>query len=262
LKSAFYSALLTNGKRIVPTTSFSDLRGFLDLIRPVDAGLQLVRLGAAGDGGYLTPDDLDGVDFCFSPGVSNVADFEMDLAQRGIKSFLIDYSIQTAPVNHPLIDFKRKFLGITNDEMYIRLDDWVMATAPKSTDNILQMDIEGAEYDVLFDVSAETLQKFRLLIIEFHHLDNLMLAGDFKLFNLIFKKITKYFDVVHIHPNNCAKPYRYGEFEIPPIMELTFLRKDRVKQRIALSQFPHPLDHANVDHIADFALPQCWYQSR
>lgn len=232
------------------------------MIQPIDAGYPLIRIGAKGDGGYLVPDDLEGVDYCFSPGVSTVADFELALAQHGVKSFLIDYSVQTAPVSHSLIEFERKFLGIDNDDMFVRLDDWTQSKAPGCHDGILQMDIEGAEYDVLFDVSPEALQKFRMLIIEFHHLDNLMLAGDFKLFDLIFKKITKYFDVVHNHPNNCAPPYQYGDFEIPPIMELTFLRKDRVKQRISLSSFPHPLDHKNVDEMEDFALPACWYSHR
>lgn len=262
LKSSIYSALLSKGKRIVPTTPFSKLNEFFKMIQPIDAGYQLVRIGAPGDGGYLVPDDLEGIDFCFSPGVSTVADFELSFANRGVKSFLIDYSVETAPVNHALIEFERKFLGITNDEIFVRLDDWVKAKAPNSNNNILQMDIEGAEYDVLFDVSPETLQKFRILIIEFHHLDNLMLEGDFKLFDLIFKKITKYFDVVHNHPNNCAPSYQYGAFEIPPIMELTFLRKDRASQRVPVSQFPHPLDRHNVDGMEDFALPKCWYHAR
>jgi hypothetical protein len=262
LKTALYNALLSKGKRIVPTTHFDRLHDFFTMIQPINAGFPLLRIGAAGDGGYLVPDDLEGIDFCFSPGVSTVADFELTLALREIKSFLIDYSVQMAPVSHPLIDFERKFLGINNDEIFVRLDDWVNTKAPGSDNCILQMDIEGAEYDVLFDVSAETLQKFRILIIEFHHLDNLMLAGDFKLFDLIFKKITKYFDVVHNHPNNCAPPYQYGNFEIPPIMELTFLRKDRVKQRTPATRFPHPLDHKNVDDMKDFALPTCWYSHR
>ncbi len=259
LKSALYSLLLRKGKRIVPTTPFYLLQEFFKMVYPIDAGYPLLRIGGTGDGGYLVPDDLEGINFCFSPGVSTVADFELTLAGRGIKSFLIDHSVQAAPVSHPLIEFERKFLGINNDEIYVRLDDWVKTKAPDSDNSILQMDIEGAEYDVLFDVSIETLQKFRILIIEFHHLDDLILAGNFKLFDLIFKKITKYFDVIHNHPNNCAPPYQYGAFEIPPIMELTFLRKDRVKQRIPVTRFPHALDHRNVDDMEDYALPKCWY---
>ena len=122
------------------------------------------------------------------------------------------------------------------------------------------MDIEGAEYDVLFDTSDEILKRFRIMVIEFHHLDSLMLAGEFKLLNLIFNKISKHFDVVHIHPNNCAPAYSYLEFQIPPIMEFTFLRKDRVKFYDQLNSFPHPLDHPNIEDLVDFPLPECWYK--
>ena len=260
ISSAVYNALLQRGRRIVPTTDPEALRKFFRMLQPVDGGKALIRLGATGDGGYLLPDDLDGIGHCFSPGVSTVADFELDLAGRGIRSFLIDYSVESAPVSHPLIQFERKFLGLTNDDVYVRLDDWTKAMAPDGSDFLLQMDIEGAEYDVLFDVSEETLQKFRILIIEFHHLDKLMLAGDFKLYDLVFRKLAKFFDVVHNHPNNCALPHRYGSFEIPPIMELTFLRKDRSVKRTPVRKFPHPLDHKNIEELDDFALPKCWYQ--
>lgn len=260
LSSTVYNALLQRGRRIVPTTDPETLRQFFRMLQPVRGTKELVRLGAAGDGGYLVPDDLDGIRYCFSPGVSTVADFELDLARRGIRSFLIDYSVESAPVTHPLIQFERKFLGLSNDDVYVRLDDWTQAMAPDSSDFILQMDIEGAEYDVLFDVSEETLKKFRILIIEFHHLDKLMLAGDFKLYDLVFRKLCKHFDVVHNHPNNCALPHRYQSFEIPPILELTFLRKDRTEKRTPVNSFPHPLDHKNIEDLDDFALPKCWYQ--
>jgi hypothetical protein len=261
LSSTLYNALLKRGRRVVPTTDPQALQRFLHMVQPVAGGKDLIRLGAAGDGGYLVPDDLEGVRCCFSPGVSTVADFELDLAGRGIRSFLIDYSVESAPVSHPLIQFERKFLGLTNDDVYVRLDDWTKAMAPDGSDFILQMDIEGAEYEVLFDVSEETLQKFRILIIEFHHLDKLMLAGDFRLYDLVFRKLAKYFDVVHNHPNNCALPHRYGNFELPPIMELTFLRKDRATSRTPVVKFPHPLDHKNIEELEDFALPKCWYQA-
>ena len=30
-------------------------------------------IGGAGDGGYLVPDDLDGIEYCFSPGVNLIS---------------------------------------------------------------------------------------------------------------------------------------------------------------------------------------------
>ena len=46
---------------------------------------------------------------------------------------------------------------------------------------------------------------------------------------------------------------------IPPIMEFTFLRKDRITQKGKNLSFPHKLDRANLAQYDDFALPKCWY---
>ena len=53
--------------------------------------------GPDGDGGYLVPDDLEGIVACFSPGVSNVAGFEKDCALKGMKVFMADASVEARP---------------------------------------------------------------------------------------------------------------------------------------------------------------------
>jgi hypothetical protein len=45
---------------------------------------------------------------------------------------------------------------------------------PSSDDLILQMDIEGAEWHVLLNVSRDTLRRFRIIVIELHDLERLM----------------------------------------------------------------------------------------
>jgi hypothetical protein len=258
IKKFVHHMLLRRQRSIVPTTSPVALREFLKMVRPVATNHPLVRLGCDGDGGYLVPDDLLGLGACFSPGVSTVADFELSLAERGIPCYLADYSVEHAPVQHPLISFEKKFLGLTNSEVFTTLGSWVNQHAADKTDFLLQMDIEGAEYDVLFDVSDETLKKCRIIIIEFHHLDRLLIAEGFRFLNLIFKKLDKHFKVVHIHPNNCAPAYKVGEFEIPPIMEFTFHRRDRFKEYRHISQLPHLLDFPNIPSLPDVHLPNCW----
>ena len=258
IKKIANQMLLRRQRSIVPTTSPLLLRNFLKMVQPVATNHPLIRLGCEGDGGYLVPDDLEGIAACFSPGVSTVADFELSLAERGIPCYLADYSVDQAPVQHPLISFEKKFLGLENNEVFTTLDAWMAKHEPNKTDFLLQMDIEGAEYDVLFDVSDETLQKCRVLVIEFHHLDRLIINEGFRFLNLIFKKLDKYFKVVHIHPNNCAPFYVYDEFEIPPIMEFTFLRRDRIFETTPVCDFPAALDRSNVPELPDLQLPLCW----
>lgn len=261
IKKIVHQLLLRRQRCIVPTTSPSLLRNFFKMVHPVSTNHPLIRIGCDGDGGYLVPDDLEGITACFSPGVSTVADFELSLAERGIPCYLADYSVERAPVQHPLISFEKKFLGLQNNEIFTTLDAWVAAHTPNRTDFLIQMDIEGAEYDVLFDVSEETLRKCRILVIEFHHLDRLINNEGFRFLNLIFTKLDKYFKVLHIHPNNCAPSYTYDEFEIPPIMEFTFLRRDRISSESTIQKFPHKLDRANLPNRSDVELPSCWVQA-
>jgi len=255
------SLLLRGGRRICKTTDIIRLKNLIASLRPVTTNHELIRIGGDGDGGYLIPDDLQNINVCFSPGVSETANFELELANnRNIKSFLADYSVEAPPVQSKLFDFEKKYLGPTEDSIYITLESWVNKKAQNQSDFILQMDIEGAEYGVIHDTSSETLRKFRIIVIEFHGLDNMIIRAGFDLIDLTFKKLLKDFEVVHIHPNNAVKPQKYKDLEIPPVMEFTFLRKDRISSRQPVLIFPNKLDRPNSSLSEDYPLPRCWYE--
>ncbi|GHB37818.1 hypothetical protein GCM10007094_28930 [Pseudovibrio japonicus] len=240
-------------------TSAESLRRFAKLAQPKMTDFELIRIGGAGDGGYLIPDDLEGISACFSPGVGPFVRFEEELAGRGIPSFLVDASVDRPPVDNPKFSFQKKYLGVEDSGDYIRLDSWLEQSAPNKGDLLLQMDIECGEYDVLFDSDQSILSRFRIIVIEFHDLPSLLDPIAFKLFYHIFRRLLENFEVVHIHPNNCALPVRSKNgFAIPPVMEFTFLRRDRIENSRPANTFPHPLDEASTAK-SDYALPSCWY---
>lgn len=259
LKDKLQLLLIKNNFRIGRTTDFNLVEQFFTSIKPMTTNHELIRIGGDLDGGYLIPDDLENIGCCFSPGVSSVATFEMALAEKGMQCYLADYSVDAPPIENKLFKFEKKFLGGRNDDIYMTLDSWV-ETAPCGCDLMLQMDIEGSEYEVIFDASCDTLRKFRIMVIEFHGLTNLCDRQGFELISLTFGKLIKDFVVVHIHPNNCAKPMKYGKYQIPPVAEFTFLRKDRVSSKYPTVKFPHALDRKCVIENEDVALPGCWYQ--
>ncbi len=229
------------------------------LLRPQDCGKELVRIGGKGDGGYLVPDDLGGIEYCFSPGVSTVVDFEIELADRKIKSFLADYSVDGPPISRPEFIFDKKFLGATDNDQFITLPTWKEKYLKDySGDLILQMDIEGAEYQVILNTPDRLLSQFRILVIEFHSLDKLLDPFVFELLSACFSKILESFYIVHLHPNNCCGSVRTRDIEIPRIMEFTFLNKRRVSRAEPQTKFPHPLDFPNVG-LKELRLPKCWY---
>jgi len=261
IKRGIMSMVRNRGSFVSKTTDPARLKSFFRSVQPVTTNVPLIRIGGEGDGGYLVPDDFEGVKTCFSPGVSDVANFELNLADRGISCFLADASVEAPPLTHPRFDFEKKFLGAHTQDIFLSLSDWVAAKSPTDRDMILQMDIEGAEYEVLYATSEELLGRFRIIVIEFHDLDRLIDAFSFEYLRLTFEKLTRQFDVVHLHPNNNGRLVQYGRFFIPPILEATFLRRDRSSSRLPRTDFPHPLDHANnVDNKrGDLALPACWF---
>ena len=60
----------------------------------------LIRLGNDGDGGYLVPDDLNGIEACFSPGVAGNVNFEKALALDPTGAFVPDAKRRMVYINN------------------------------------------------------------------------------------------------------------------------------------------------------------------
>jgi Methyltransferase FkbM domain len=233
-------------------------------IRPQRSRFDLVRIGSAADGGYLVPNDLEDMAACFSPGVDTNASFETDLQSRfGIGSHLADYSVPGPPKGFQPLSFTKRFLGTSDNDQYITLDSWMMQQpefhAPG--DFILQMDIEGAEYATLLSARHQNLSRFRVMVIEFHNIENWSDKAFFDIVTATFHKLLQDFIVVHNHPNNCCGVVNMGGVLAPRVFELTFLRRDRSVPLGPCHVFPHPLDSGNIADRPDLPLPRMWYQS-
>lgn len=224
---------------------------------------ELIRLGPIGDGGYLIPDDLEGIEACFSPGVGFYSIFEKDCADRGMKVFLADKSVDKPKQSHEHFVFTKKHIGIINNDSFMTINDWVESSLPDSkSDLLLQMDIEGSEYEVLLVVSDDILQRFRIIVIEFHSLNRLCSNPFFKLASKVFEKLLQTHTCVHNHPNNFSSSVKFKGLEIPEVIELTFLRNDRISSPSFAKIFPHPLDADNTEDHPSLPLPKCWYNGQ
>lgn len=242
-------------------TELSRVHTLVSRLHPVHGGHPLVRIGSDADGGYVVPDDLAGIAACFSPGVSNVADFELDCATRGMNVFMADASVEGPPISHPRFCFTRKFIGARTTGDFVTLADWVHDTVGEGTsDLLLQMDIEGAEYEALLATPGTLLERFRIIVVEFHFLDRLFSAPVFPLYGQAFDKLLHTHRCVHIHPNNVCGTIRVRDLELPQMAEFTFLRNDRVADCSFATQFPHPLDRDNWPGPS-IGLPKSCYRS-
>jgi hypothetical protein len=250
------------------TTPVADLRSLVQALRVTAIKKDMIRIGPDKDGGYLLPDDLDGVLHCFSPGVADCSDFELDMVNRGMLAFLADRSVDGPAVEDPRFRFIKKFIASIDDpaEGLITLDTWYREELGPLSDNspdaILQMDIEGCEYEVIHNMSELLLKKFRVLVIEFHKLHQLTDEYSFKWMSQAFFKLLRTHAVVHLHPNNNRRAISYGGLEIPSTMEFTFLRRDRIQPANHIPVFPNQLDRKTVETKPDLVLPTCWYAER
>ena len=243
-----------------------DVFELIRLLRPQRSERPLRRIGGFGDGGYLVPDDLEGIVGCISPGVSTEVGFDFALVEMGIPVFLADASVPGPPVAHPRFHFYRRHIHPAPgaDRMSLNeLYSLALATLPADGDLLLQMDIEGAEYSALLDLSADYLARTRIIVAEFHGLRHLFSRFGCRMLGPVFEKVLAGHAVVHAHPNNAAAVVRRGDLAIPQVLELTFLRRDRAfaASREGLA-FPHPLDRDNVPGNPNVVLPDCWYRDR
>ena len=255
--------LLSKGTFTSKRTDLSEIRKLLKTITPKKITKNNIRVGGDNDGGYVVPNDFEGVDYCFSPGVGNLINFENDLIKKGIKCFLADQNINKT-YDSRFIDFEKKFIGPTTDDNYITLKDWISSKIDykKNNELILQLDVEGDEYNILNSLDIYTLKKFRIILIEFHQLHYIFDSFTFKNIKKVFDKLNKYFYCTHIHPNNNPEfIVKERDIIIPPVMEFSYLRKDRsyiIEQKL---NFPSEIDQPNNPSREDIDLPKCWYKT-
>ncbi|SEM07291.1 Methyltransferase FkbM domain-containing protein [Roseovarius azorensis] len=265
VKRTLNERLLRNGLIRRRAVSSAEVASVAADFRAACVKTPLIRIGGDGDGGYLVPNDLAGVRHCFSPGVSVTADFEEQIARDyGIKSFLADASVDKPPFDNPLFEFDKKFLGACCNDKFTTLGRWVdgkLGTEPDD-DLILQMDIEGAEFDVLIESSTELLRRFRVMVIEFHSMERIFERHSLPLIKAIFAKLHRDFAIVHMHANNCCGIAECNGMGIPRVFEVTYLRRDRLAGRVEGGAFtlPHPLDRVNVPENADILMPPLWWR--
>jgi hypothetical protein len=240
------------------------LKELIKALRPVKTKFDLVRIGGKNDGGYLIPNDLEGIVACYSPGVADTASFEIDLCKRGIGSHLADGSVDSAPKGFTPLSFTKKYLDGYNDEDNINLVNWLIKTeafhSKNTGDLILQMDIEGGEYTTIINTDRAVLENFRIICIEIHDTDAWFNPIAWNTVSTFFAKLTEDFHVVHNHPNNNCGQVNANGLLLPRVFELSLIRKDRCEPLGYCDQFPHPLDAPNVLDKENLVLPEEWYK--
>lgn len=262
IKRAVNKILANTNIFIQEKTNKEEVLELIKKLFPKKTEKPLIRMGPNGDGGYLLPDDLENIEACFSPGVDQTSGFEEDCSRAGMKLFLADKSVDYPPIKLPAekFNFIKKFIGYTQNDDYITMDEWVnQANLKENSDLLLQMDIEGFEYFTFINMTLSLQKRFRIIVIELHSLHKLWDEEFFKLASAALEKILQTHTCVHIHPNNCCGVDKKHGVKTARLAEFTFLRNDRGILNEYQCSFPHPLDFDCTDKES-LILSDDWFQ--
>lgn len=203
------------------------------LIQNSNYSSSLVRLGGAGDGGYLVPKVyLDTNWLCFGLG-QNIR-FENDLvkAQGRVSGF--DHTLAGRPRElNRAVNFVPKGWGLTDSNELLALSSAIVQhrnTFPskeeKTFNYCLKFDIEGNEWNLIQEI-AKGDQLPDVIICELHNL--LSSAPEY------WKKIEESLNILRLHyesifskGNNYSAHFYDEKTSLYDILEVTLIRKDKL----------------------------------
>ncbi|MBC6404139.1 MAG: FkbM family methyltransferase [Rhodospirillales bacterium] len=247
--------------------STSDIFDALALLTPVEiTDLAKVRVGRQdGDGGYVMADRFRPDQKVYSYGVSDEMTFDLDLAERGLESFLYDYTIARLVQDHPRFRFRREGISGSNkpNKKVFTLEHHIAENGHTDGDMILKMDVEGAEWDVLRTIDPAVLTRFEQIIMELHRIWHLDRPEFYQCFCPAMEKLREHFHLFHVHANNAGPIRSLSDLPVASPLEISLLRKDLSATAPWQTIIPSALDAANSraarpDHVLNFFpfLPQ------
>lgn len=239
--------------RNVPRAKIAALAHLLTPQRAV--GESKVRLGNAGDGGYVSLDTGDRIRYALSLGVENDDSWDMDCVNRGMRVYQYDYSIDRAPHQHELAEFHKKRIGPakTDDEESITsiLEAYSLT---EDSSVILKIDIEGSEWDVFDATPIEALKKFDQIICEFHYFGAITDDAWYGRARRVLEKLNTAFGVVHVHANNHGPWVFPANVPFPHVLEVTYANRGQYQLEDSNEIFPTELDMPNRSDWPDLFL--------
>lgn len=219
----------------VPQGPPNSVRRFLEAVRVYDVSGEKIRIGNPHDGGYVAIREIceqTRVVYCF--GIGNDVGFEKDFAERfqPAQLYLFDSTIPDIPEEHPCFSFTS-----------MAAQDW---QGPCSRDAaLLKVDIEYDEWDFFLSLHERNLRQFSQIMVEFHlvHAEpregltpyfqnfyqqalNQVNERLFVLYRNVMVRLREHFFCFHIHANNSLPLISVGGHAFPPLIEMSFVRKN------------------------------------
>lgn len=226
---------------------------FFKLVKPQNIFQKKVRVGPNEDGGYvMTEDILTNCSALMSYGVGNEIRYEEQFARDYKKPvYMFDHTIGHPAWKRDGIQFIPENLGTSENakEWYQHYEELNL-----SGDIFLKVDVEGYEFQYFTNTDLSKLaDKVMALSLEVHYIDN---AYNRMKFIEILNLLDPNFILFHIHGNSWGDLWEYEGYDIPKVLELSFVNRKYVVQYEPDTQdYPiEGLDVSNCPHREDYKL--------
>jgi hypothetical protein len=233
----------------------SEVLSLIRLLRPARSSFRKVRVGSLGDGGYVLPDDLQGITNVLSIGIGEEVSFDLHFAKQGIPIYQYDPTVIGPPIQHDNFQFHKVAWSHEDGEKTATLSNMVRVHGLNATsDAILKFDTEGAEWQSIRNTPSDILKHFRIIACELHGFNSLHNPAFMQEVRQTMQLLTRHHTVVHLHANNCCGISLVEGVPVPAVVELTLLRNDRSDFFPSHEPIPGPLDYPNMPDRPDLVL--------
>jgi len=236
------SLLQTRAARVTqPDEVRNDTLEFLSSFRPCAACVEPVRLGSAGDGGYLMCEELlSTVTAAYSFGIEARDDWGAEMStQLGVQVHQFDcFTTEKPPCPEGKVcnfNFNPQCVGeqinkTDTEHSFIGFRELLQARGDDENGSgslAMKIDVEGSEWGLFADDDNRDLLKlFSQIIVEFHAVGVWPEREEMQ--QAAMRNIMQDFVVVYLHQNNCHPATEFGDFRIGRVVEATLVRRDLV----------------------------------
>ena len=138
-------------------------------------GKNKTLLGEKSDGCYVLLDDFENIKIVYSFCISTIIQLDDELAKRGIDVYMYDHTINSLPYNNSKFHWSKIGICASNEttQDLKTLEELMKENGHISEKNmILKIDVEGAEWSSLNELSEDILRQFKYIAIEYHFLES------------------------------------------------------------------------------------------
>ena len=213
-------------------------------------GKKRVLIGEKHDGSYVTLDDFENVKIAYSIGIKDIIHFDKALADKGIDVYMYDHTINKLPYMNDKFHWKKIGIGGNSERSHNiqTIEDMMKENGHLNEKNmIFKMDVEGAEWNSLNDLSEDVLKQFKYLLFEYHFRK----ADKVLAFNVL-KKIHKTHQVFYVHCSPFSHIFSSGNNRFCSAIEVSYVIRDGNK--FTKDKSIYPISDFSIDHREDFNI--------